>query len=230
MRGAAVLVRDRMSAPPITIDIKTPLSEAHALMRHYHIRRLPVLARGRLVGIVSWTDLMRAQPSPASTLTPWEAPGLLRRANVQEIMTANPITIGPDEPIEAAAVILRLQKIGGLPVVAGSLLVGVITESDVFEAFLDMTGFRTGGTRFVVDLTGQARALARLVEVAEAAGVTLSSLAAYTQESRRLAVLRIASEQPEQFSLALTRAGFQVQHIAPVPGSSVSMSSSSRPQ
>jgi acetoin utilization protein AcuB len=225
-----VLVRDRMSAPPITIDIKTPLSEAHALMRHYHIRRLPVLARGRLVGIVSWTDLMRAQPSPASTLSPWEAPGLLRRTSVQEIMTANPITIGPDEPIEAAAVILRLQKIGGLPVVAGSLLVGVITESDVFEAFLDMTGFRAGGTRFVVDLTGQAQALARIAEVAETAGATLTSLAAYPKESRRLAVLRVTSDQPERFAQALGRAGFQVEHVAPVPGSAVGASSSSRPQ
>src|SRR3972149_4514732 len=119
-----MLVRDRMAAPPITIDVNTSTGEAHALMRHYDIRRLPVVARGRLVGIVSWTDLMRAQPSPASTLSAWEGPGLLRKASVKEIMTADPITIGPDSPIEAAAGIMRRPKIGGLPRVEGGRPVG----------------------------------------------------------------------------------------------------------
>jgi len=213
-----MLVRDRMSAPPITVNAKTPIGEARAVMQHYDIRRLPVVTGGKLVGIVSWTDLMRAQPSVASTLNPWEVPVLLRRASVREIMTTDPLTIGPDAPIEAAALILRLQKIGGLPVVADGDVVGIITESDIFEAFLDLTGFRAGGVRVVVDLTDQQRALARIAEIAEASGANLTSLAAYPQQSRRLAVLRVASEQPQRFTEALGSAGFLVRHVAPVAG------------
>ena len=227
-----MLVRDRMAAPPITIDVKTSIGEAHALMRHYDIRRLPVVARGRLVGIVSWTDLMRAQPSPASTLSAWEVPGLLRKASVKEIMTADPITIGPDSPIEAAAVIMRRQKIGGLPVVQEGALVGIITESDIFEAFLDLTGFRGGGTRIVVDLSGQQRALPRIAEIAESSGVALTSLATYLHQNRRLAVLRVGSDSPHDFVQALGAAGFQVVHLAPAYAAGLvsSETTGSRPQ
>jgi acetoin utilization protein AcuB len=225
-----MLVRDRMSAPPITVDVKTSIAEAQALMRHYDIRRVPVVAKGRLVGIVSWTDLMRAQPSPASALGAWEAPSFLRRVSVKEIMTVDPLTIAPDAAIEAAAVIMRHQKIGGLPVVADGVLLGIITESDIFEAFVDLTGFRRGGARFVVDLSGQERALARIAEIAETLGVALTSLATYQAQDRHLAVLRISSDHPDGFAASLGKAGFQVVHLTPAYAASGSPNSGSRPQ
>ena len=215
-----MLVRDRMSSPAVTIDIKGSIHEAHALMRHYNIRRVPVLAKGRLVGIVTWTDLMRALPSQASTLGAWEVPGLLRRASVKEIMTSDPITIGPDAPIEAAALIMRREKIGGLPVVEGHTLVGVITESDLFEAFLDLTGFRKGGARLVVDLAGRPKALAEVAAVAETAGVVLMSIATYEENEHRLAILRVDAPYPLHLIEALGAGGFKVLHLAAAPGTS----------
>ena len=213
-----MLIRDRMSAPAITMDVKGSIAEAHALMRHYDIRRVPVLQKGRLVGIVTWTDLMRALPSPASTLGAWEVPGLLRRASVKEIMTEDPITIGPDAPIEAAAVIMRGQKIGGLPVVEDQTLLGVITESDLFEAFIDLTGFRKGGgARLVVDLTGRAKAVAEVAAIADAAGVVLTSIATYQEHERRLAILRVDAGYPLHLIDALGTGGVPVVHLAAAP-------------
>ncbi|MDR7523352.1 MAG: CBS and ACT domain-containing protein [Armatimonadota bacterium] len=212
-----MLVRDRMTSPAITVDAKTSLAEAQALMREHDIRRLPVLQRGRLVGIVTWTDLMRAQPSPASTLSAWEVPSLLRQATVREIMTSDPITIGPDAPIEAAAVIMRREKIGGLPVVQDRALVGMITESDVFEAFIDLTGLRQGGARLVVDLSGRPNAVTGVASVVDAAGVALTSLATYRQGDRRLAVIRVDAAYPLHLEDALGDAGFPVLHLAAAP-------------
>ena len=215
-----MLIRDRMSAPPITMDVRGSIAEAHGLMRHYDIRRIPVLQKGRLVGIVTWTDLMRALPSPASTLGAWEVPGLLLRASVKEIMTSNPITIGPDQPIEEAALIMRQEKIGGLPVVENGGLLGVITESDLFEAFIDLTGVRQGGARLVVDMTDHAKAIAELVAIIASRGVVLSSIATYTQQDRRLAILRIDTGDPSSIVQALGTGGFRVLYMAATAGMS----------
>jgi acetoin utilization protein AcuB len=212
-----VLVRDRMASPAITVDVKASIAEAHAMMRQHDIRRLPVMQRGKLIGVVTWTDLMRAQPSPASTLSTWEVPALLRKASVREIMTPDPITIGPDAPIEAAAVIMRREKIGGLPVVQGQTLLGVITESDIFEAFIDLTGMRRGGTRLVVDQAGRPNAVALIAAIVEAAGVALRSLATYEQDGRQLAVLRVDAPYPLHLVESLSEGGFPVLHLAAAP-------------
>lgn len=212
-----MLVRDRMSSPVVTVDVKTSIAEAQGIMRQRDIRRLPVMQRGRLVGIVTWTDLMRAQPSPASTLATWEVPSLLRQATVREIMSPDPITIGPDAPIEAAAVIMRREKIGGLPVVQGRTLLGMITESDLFDAFVDLTGLGQGGARLVVDLSGRANALAGIASIVDAAGVRLTSVATYQQDGRMLAVVRVDAPYPLHVVESLGEAGFPVLHFAAAP-------------
>jgi acetoin utilization protein AcuB len=218
-----------MSSPAITVDVKTSIAEAHGMMRQHDIRRLPVMHRGRLAGIVTWTDLMRAQPSPASTLSTWEVPALLRSAGVREIMTPDPITIGPDAPIEAAAVIMRREKIGGLPVVQAHALLGVVTESDIFEAFIDLTGLRRGGARLVVDLSGQPSAIAGIAAIVDAAGVVLTSLATYQQEGRELAVLRVDAPYPLHLVEALGEGGFPVLHLAAAPEAAAVGRGSKRP-
>lgn len=212
-----MLVRDRMSSPAITVDVKTSIAEAHSLMRRHDIRRLPVTQRGKLIGLVTWTDLMRAQPSPAFKLSASEVSARLGSAGVREIMTPDPITIGPDAPIEAAAVIMRHEKIGGLPVVQGKALLGVITESDIFDAFVDLTGMRKGGARLVVDQAGRPDAIARIAAIVESAGVALTSFSTYEQEGRQLAVLRVDAPYPLHLVESLGDAGFPVLHLAAAP-------------
>lgn len=212
-----MLIRDRMSSPAITVEVRASIADAVELIRRHDIRRLPVLQRGRLVGIVTLTDLMRAQPSPATTLAAWEMPVLLGKATVGEIMTADPITIGPDAPIEAAAVIMLREKIGGLPVMEGRALVGMITESDLFEAFVDLTGLRQGGARLVVDLSGHSNPLQGIAGIVDASSVALTSMATYQQGDRQLAVLRVDASYPLHLVDALTDGGFPVLHLAAAP-------------
>jgi len=212
-----MLVRDRMTTPPITMDVRGSIAEAHGLMRHYDIRRVPILQKGRLVGIVSWTDLMRALPSPASLLGAQEMPGLLLRASVKEIMTPNPMTVTPNQPIEEAALIMRQEKIGGLPVVEDGQLIGVITESDIFQAFVDLTGIREKGTRLVVDLTNHRKGVAELAAIAEETGLRLLSFATYTQDGQRLAIVRVDTDDLVPLVQALGGRGFRVPHLAALP-------------
>lgn len=125
-----LFVQDWMTPNPITITPQTTLPESHRLMREHSIRRLPVINKGKLVGIVTLGDIREAQPSDATTLSIYELNYLLDKLTAKEFMTHNPVTISPDETIAEAARLMVEHKVGGLPVVAEGELVGMITETD----------------------------------------------------------------------------------------------------
>src|SRR5512146_2345707 len=124
-----MLVRERMSHPVITVNADNSMQEALHLMRQEHIRRLPVInKRGQLVGIITETDLAKASPSQATTLSRWEIRELVGEVKVEEIMTAEVVTVTDDTPIEEAARIMADCNVSGLPVMREGKLVGLITE------------------------------------------------------------------------------------------------------
>ena len=125
-----------MSAPPIVVPPTTTIAEAQRLMEQHHVRRLPVIQDGWLVGIVTWGDLRAAQPSAATTLSIYEWRLLLQQVTIASCMTHSPITIAPDAPVLQAARQMLTHKIGGLPVVTGERVVGVITETDLLRLLL----------------------------------------------------------------------------------------------
>ena len=127
------LVRDWMTANPITIGPKTTLPEAHKLMLERHIRRLPVIDHGQLKGIVTIGDLREAEPSDATTLSIYELNYLVAMLSVDKIMTREVVTVSPDAPLRTAVKLILEYKIGGLPVVNNGHVVGILTESDVFR-------------------------------------------------------------------------------------------------
>jgi CBS domain-containing protein len=130
-------VTDWMSTPPIVVAPTLTLAEAQRLMEQRHVRRLPVVEDGQLLGIVTSGDLRAAGPSAASTLSVFEWRALLEHATVAECMTRDPITIAPDAPVLYAARLMLLHKISGLPVVEqDGRVVGVITESDLFRLLI----------------------------------------------------------------------------------------------
>ena len=129
-------VADWMSTPPIVAAPTLTLAEAQRLMEQRHVRRLPVVKNGQLVGIVTLGDLRAAGPSAATTLSIYEWRALLEQATIAECMTHDPIAIAPDAPILYAARQMLLHKISGLPVVEDGRVVGVITESDLFRLLI----------------------------------------------------------------------------------------------
>jgi CBS domain-containing protein len=129
-------IAEWMSAPPIVVPPTLPLAAAQLLMEQRHVRRLPIVEDGRLVGIVTWGDLRSAWPSAATTLSIYEWRALLEKATVAECMTRDPITVAPDTSILDAARTMLERKIGGLPVVADGCVVGMITESDLLRLLI----------------------------------------------------------------------------------------------
>jgi len=125
-----------MTPTPISVSPNTPVDEARTLMQQHRIRHLPVLDHGNLVGIVSDRDIRLALPSPATSLSVYEIGYLLTRLTVAEIMTRDPLTITPERPITEAIKRMLAHKVGALPVVAAGQLVGIVTRTNLLQAFL----------------------------------------------------------------------------------------------
>jgi len=166
-----MLVQEQMSSNPVTVAPDVSVPDALALMRQRKVRRLPVLdSQGKLVGIVSDKDLLYASPSPTTSLNVWEIHSLLSRLTVEKVMTRSIVSVSEDTPLEEAARIMADQKIGGLPVLRGSSLVGIITETDIFRFFLELLGGRRKGIRVTFSLSGSKGSLAKSVAAVSAVG------------------------------------------------------------
>ena len=166
-----MLVQELMTKNPLTTTPDTSVPDALALMRQKKVRRLPVLDKtGKLVGIVSDQDLLYASPSPATSLSVFEINSLIAKITVAHVMTKKVVTITEDLPVEEAARIMADKKIGGLPVMKGTKLAGIVTETDLFRALLQLLGGRRSGVRVTVQIPGAKGTFAKISGIVSAAG------------------------------------------------------------
>jgi acetoin utilization protein AcuB len=178
-----MLVGERMSKPVITVSPETSMPEAFNLMHKEHIRRLPVVDKsGKLVGIVAEADLLKASPSEGTTLSIHEMKYLLNRIVISHLMTRKVITVTEDTPIEEAARIMADHEIGGLPVMRGSEVVGIITETILFRNFLELMGARQAGIRVTAEVPNTPGELARLAQAIYEQGGNILSLGTFQGE------------------------------------------------
>ena len=148
-----MLVKGWMSSDVISVEEEASMMKASVLMKENNIRRLPVIRKGKLVGLVTDTDFKEASPSKATTLDIYEISYLLSELKVKELMSKDVIYVKPDETIEFAAVLMLENKISGLPVINDQQkLIGVITETDIFKALIHITGVYSGDTQFALCL------------------------------------------------------------------------------
>jgi acetoin utilization protein AcuB len=189
-----MLVGERMSAPVISVLPTMPIAEALNLMRRENIRRAPVIQDGKLVGIISETDLLNASPSQATSLSVWELNYLLSKVTVKDVMTGKVLTVTEDTPVEDAACIMIDNKIGGLPVVRGAEVVGIITETDLFKVLTELMGGRDTGVRVTALLPEQKGRLAELAQAISGAGGNFLAFGVFEGESptNRLVTFKVA--------------------------------------
>ncbi len=173
----------RMSHPVITVQLNTPITKVHELMAHEKIQQTPVVKNGKLVGIVSEADILKAYPSPVTSLSVWEITSLLEKVTVKDIMVTEVLTVREDTPIEDAARIMMDHEISSLPVMRGQELVGIITKSDLFGVMFEMLGARKPGVRFSVLVPEQPGQIARLTQAIYEQGGTILALSTFEGDS-----------------------------------------------
>jgi acetoin utilization protein AcuB len=179
-----------------------PVQDALARMRRDKVRRFPVVDKsGKLLGIVTDTDLMNASPSEATTLSVWEINYLLSKINVGRVMTKKVVTVTEDTPIEDAARMMADQHIGGLPVMRDDRLVGIITETDIFRIFLEMLGARTAGVRLTAEVREAPGKLYELAGAIHALGGNITGLGFIQGESTETRAVMIKVSGVELLAL-----------------------------
>ncbi|MBS1812218.1 MAG: CBS domain-containing protein [Acidobacteria bacterium] len=210
-----------MSRNILTVTPDTAITDAATLMMNNRIRRLPVVTRQpaglTLQGIVSNTDLFRAFPSEINPLSVVAADAFKTDLQVKDVMHHHPVTTTPDAPIEVAARIMRDQKISALPVLQNNLLVGLITESDIFRAFVEMFESRPNEVRITFDASKNEDTLEAVVTIAGRHNVRIVSLITTEHEERHLCVIRVTGQGIEKFQQELWRSGHPVLNIIRTP-------------
>jgi len=178
-----MLVGSRMTPDPITVSPSLSIADAMEQMRQDGVHRYPVVdKKGKLVGIVTDEDLLYASPSSVTSLTVWEITYLLNRVTIKEAMTKKVITIKEDCLIEDAAGIMRENAVGGLPVMRGDQLVGIITESDLFDIFLELFMAQEKGVRLTVMAPYVMGSLAQITSAITEAGGLIHALNTFLGE------------------------------------------------
>ena len=199
-----MLVRKWMTPNPHRVQASDPISEAIHVMKENDIRHLPVMDGDRLVGIVSDRDLKEFSPSKATTLDVYELHYLLSKATVADAMRKDPLRVAPGDTIEKAAVLMHDNKIGCLPVVeADGKLVGILTQEDVFEALVRVTGARTDTTRLQMTIPDEPGSIKVVADKVRAHGLKIRSILTTYQDvppGKRELILRVEGD-----TLALER-------------------------
>ena len=206
-------IKDVMTRNPVTADSDTLVLDAQKLMKENNIRRLPVVDKGKLVGIVTKHDLLEASPSPATSLSVFELNYLLAKMKVKEIMKKNPVTITPDTPFEEALRLGQEKKIGAFPVVENGKLVGITTESDIIRFVTRVLGIKEEGSRITIEgLGGKLGDLEKIVSVANQHHTVILSMMSLPRPEKKdwMIVLRLKTNDPDPLVKDFKKAGFNV--------------------
>lgn len=206
-------IKDVMTKNPITADSETLVVDAQRMMKENNIRRLPIVDKGKLVGIVTKHDLLEASPSPATSLSVFELNYLLSKMKVKEIMKKNPITLTPDTPFEEGLRIGQEKKIGSFPVVENGKLVGITTESDIIRFVTRVLGIKEEGSRITIEgLGGKLGDLEKIVSIANQHHTVILSMMSLTKPGNKdwMIVLRLKTNDPDPIAKDFKKAGFNV--------------------
>ena len=202
-----------MTRNPLYIHPEMSLSDARAFMKDEKVRRLPVLDKNnKLVGIVTESDLINASPSGATTLDVYEMGYLLSKIKVKKIMTKEVITIDENVVVEEAARIMVDNGISALPVMRGAVLVGIVSDGDLYKLFIKLFGAREHGVRLTMLLEDHPGKLMKITQAVLEKGGNIISLLIYdgTDVTNRMCILKVGNVSKEDLLSGITPLALEI--------------------
>ena len=210
-------VRDIMSTNVVAVDEKTLVNDAKKIMDAHRIRRLPIMKKDKLVGLVTRHMLLEAAPSPATSLNIWEIQYMISKLSVREIMVKDPFTISPDMPVEEALQVGQEKGYGAFPVLEDGRLVGMITESDIVRMMTKVLGVKEQGGRLDIKIPskefGYLKGILDILDKRKAILLSMMTLPPDEGEKDWLLALRVQSEDIETIANELKSTGFDVTYV-----------------
>lgn len=210
-----MIVKEVMRTNVVCASPDTKATEAKKMMTENNVSKLPVVENGKLVGIITKNDLLKAEPSSATTLDMFEISYLLSKLTVKKIMNTKVVSTSPNEVVEEAARIMVDNKISCLPVVENSSLVGIITKSDLFYLFTEMFGAREKGVRIVAIVNDAPGKLAQVTkEIAELNANIISAVTTKKQiDNKIMLTVKATGIDEAKMKSIFENAGYEIQDI-----------------
>ena len=207
-------VKNYMSTDLVTITPDTTVIKALDLMRQHDIHRLPVVVKGQLVGLLTESVIAKNSPSTATSLSVHELNYLLNKTTAADIMIRRVITTSPDALLEQAASEMRNMDVGVLVVMDPAQLVGIITDKDIFEAFIDINGYYTPGTRFVVEVVDdKAGILEDIGETTAKHNWSITQMNVYHLDEKTNVVVHVDTQDSEEVARVFQEKGYKVSGV-----------------
>ncbi|MGI6655342.1 MAG: CBS domain-containing protein [Desulfobulbus sp.] len=204
-----------MTSNLLTVTSRQPLVEVEQLMRKNRVRRVLVVDDGKLCGIISSRDLFMAMPPLIDGNADLEQLERTGRIEAGAIMTRDPVTVDPLTPLEEAALLMRTHKFGALPVVREGELVGIITETNIFDALLEMLGAGSEGARIDLQIDRDPEALYALLDVFRQCGAVIVGIGISTDlcENCQLVTVKIKGDEVDRLIEQLWQAGVTISSV-----------------
>jgi len=207
-----MLVRDVMTYNVITVPSTIPILEAERFLESHRFERLPVVDKGKLVGIVTKDTLLKASPSPATSLSRGELLYLLSKLTVKEIMKKNVVTVAPATTIERATEIAQENRVGCLVVVEEERVVGILTTNDIFYKVVNpLFGIGEKGKRIIVYGAGEVEQVQKVFDCVKKAGFKIKTFWQPMGTEKKDLILHIEADEIGRLVSQLKRDGFSVE-------------------
>ena len=210
-------VKDHMTKNPITISPDTTISKSLDLMAKNHFHRLPVTDEsGKLIGLITEGLVSESTGRSQTSLDMFQLNYLLSRTKAKDIMITDVTTISPDVFLEEAAGEMLKAGISVLPVIdSDRKVIGIITEKDIFQAFIDLMGMNKQGTKFVIKCEDKPGVFVKIAKCFADEDANLESLAVYHSEERGTEVVIKATGEVsvEEMTEVLKNSGFSPEYV-----------------
>ncbi len=210
-----MLVRDVMTYNVVTVPSGIPIFEAERLLESHKFERLPVVDKGKLVGLVTKDTLLKASPSQATSLSRGELLYVLSRLTVKEIMKTNVVTVNPDTTIERATEIAQENRVGCLIAVEDERVVGIVTTNDIFYKVVNpLFGIGEKGKRIIVYEAGEIEQMQKVFDCIKKAGLKMKSLWQPTGAEKKDLILHMETENVGALVSQLKKEGFSAEETS----------------
>ena len=204
-----------MQKDVISIDKEATLAQAKEIFEQNTFRHLPVVEEKALVGIITQNDINKALPSALDSSCTPENKIIAAQTKISAIMTTDPFTANPLDPLEKVAIAMRRFKINAVPVLEDGLLVGLITITDIFNAFTETLGAEEPGTRIEMQINKSSEAVYTIISICSDFEMNLSAISLYKNYSleNQLVTIKVAGENIEDMIEVLWDSGVKVNQV-----------------
>ena len=205
-----------MTKDPVTVKVDQPVAAANLCLQENRIRRIPVVNdTEQLIGIVSREDIFNVMPSAVDGSSAGSQSLFAESTKVSEIMTPNPMFVEPMTSLETVAKSMRKHKIGGMPVVENDTLVGIITESDIFLAFMEILGVNQDGVRIEMIISKKTEDFYTILEIFKRYKISILAVTFHNDygPKQRLLTMKITGDELDSTLNALRKSGVQINSI-----------------